>query len=477
MKLSVQVIVHPDDDTAPVVREVFALDRDALAPDTLGLQLSEAKDLLAAVQDSLVEHQVQRAVAAEVTCPHCGRARRHKDTRTIVVRTLFGVLRLPSPRWWHCPCQDQPTRTFQPLAQLLGERSTPELAYLQARFAGLVSYGITANLLAELLPLGRKLHPAVVRRQTQAVAQRLEDELGEERFSFIDTCQADREELPRPDLPLLVGLDGGYVHSSHQRSRRDGWFEVIAGKAVPTQGRATCFGYVQTYDTKPKRRLYEVLKSQGMADNQQVTFLTDGGEDIRDIPCYLNPQAEHLLDWFHITMRIMVMTNMAKSLSPPSPDPDRELTAETATKLIAEVRADLERLRWFLWHGNVVRALQTVEGIAIDLETLHPNGEPSKLLTAVREFDSYLCANAGRIPNYGERRRAGEAISTAFTEATVNQVISKRMVKKQQMRWTPRGAHLLLQIRTRVLNDQLAVDFHRWYPNLTQKPDLATLAA
>lgn len=44
-------------------------------------------------------------------------------------------------------------------------------------------------------------------------------------------------------------------------------------------------------------------------------------------------------------------------------------------------------------------------------------------------------------------------------------VISKRMVKKQQMRWTPRGAHLLLQIRVRVLNDDLAADFHRWYPN------------
>jgi hypothetical protein len=40
------------------------------------------------------------------------------------------------------------------------------------------------------------------------------------------------------------------------------------------------------------------------------------------------------------------------------------------------------------------------------------------------------------------------------------------MVKKQQMRWTPRGAHLLLQIRTRVLNDQLADDFHRWHPRL-----------
>ncbi|MGH3867191.1 MAG: hypothetical protein ACRDQ4_13815 [Pseudonocardiaceae bacterium] len=35
------------------------------------------------------------------------------------------------------------------------------------------------------------------------------------------------------------------------------------------------------------------------------------------------------------------------------------------------------------------------------------------------------------------------------------------IVKKQQMRWTPRGAHLLIQIRTRVLNDQLAGDFRR----------------
>ena len=52
-------------------------------------------------------------------------------------------------------------------------------------------------------------------------------------------------------------------------------------------------------------------------------------------------------------------------------------------------------------------------------------------------------------------------------ESAVNQVISKRMVKKQQMRWSPRGAHLLLQIRTRVLNDTLADDYRRWYPGFT----------
>jgi len=37
------------------------------------------------------------------------------------------------------------------------------------------------------------------------------------------------------------------------------------------------------------------------------------------------------------------------------------------------------------------------------------------------------------IPNFGERYRQGDTISTAFVESTINQVVSKRFVKKQQM--------------------------------------------
>jgi hypothetical protein len=426
MKFTVQVVLHTDDDTETVVREAFTLQREEpLAGDTLGLQLAEAKDLLAAVQHTLVSHQVSTALSAQVECPDCGAARRHKDKHTIVVRSLFGALRLSSPRWWHCGCQPRASKSFSPLATLLPERTTPELSYLQARFAGLVSYEVSATLLAEVLPLGRRLHATALRLQVQATAQRLEDELGDEQPSFVTGCPREWAELPRPELPLVVGLDGGYVHSSTQRTRRDGWFEVIAGKAMPATGKSSCFAYVQTYDTKPKRRLFNVLTSHRMQANQQVTFLTDGGEDIRDLPCYLNPGSEHLLDWFHITMRITVMTNMAKSLQPPPPDRDLELSVETATKLITEIGNDLERLKWFLWHGNVFRALQTVEDITADLEILNSDGEPTKLLKAVREFDSYLRANTERIPNYGERRRAGETISTAFVESTVNQVISK----------------------------------------------------
>lgn len=51
MKVTVQVVVQAGEDTdAPaVVREVLSLDRDTLAPDTLGLQRGEAMDLLSAV--------------------------------------------------------------------------------------------------------------------------------------------------------------------------------------------------------------------------------------------------------------------------------------------------------------------------------------------------------------------------------------------------------------------------------------------
>ena len=79
--------------------------------------------------------------------------------------------------------------------------------------------------------------------------------------------------------------------------------------------------------------------------------------------------------------------------------------------------------------------------------------------------------NRGFIPNYGERYRNGERINTGFVESAVNQVISNRFVKKQQMRWTPRGAHLLLQTRTKVLNGDLEGTFRRWYPAFRSKTE------
>lgn len=49
-------------------------------------------------------------------------------------------------------------------------------------------------------------------------------------------------------------------------------------------------------------------------------------------------------------------------------------------------------------------------------------------------------------------------------ERQLLQVVSRRFAKLQQMHWTLRGAHLLLQTRTKVLNNELDGVFRRWYP-------------
>jgi hypothetical protein len=155
-------------------------------------------------------------------------------------------------------------------------------------------------------------------------------------------------------------------------------------------------------------------------------------------------------------MRMTVMGQMAKGLAP------REVPEAGS-----DVERQLERIKWYLWHGNVFRALQGLEDLTMDLDDLEPVTEGlKKLRKAVHEFLGYITANKAFIPNYGDRYRHGETISTAFAESTVNQIVSRRMVKQQQMRWTQRGAHLLLQVRTQALNGDLHATFGRWYPGM-----------
>ena len=110
------------------------------------------------------------------------------------------------------------------------------------------------------------------------------------------------------------------------------------------------------------------------------------------------------------------------------------------------------------------------------MSTISPSVESGRLSRCVNigtdcpssanEFSVYIASNAGSLINYGERYRAGERISSCLAESSVNAVISKRFAKRQQMQWTKRGAHLLLQTRTRTLDGALRSLFEGWYPGL-----------
>jgi len=120
MKLKVQLIIESDSGETEVVQEVAKLQRHSLRPENLGLMLSEAKELLHEVQKAMVTHQTTRYLTQQISCPECGGIRPHKGKHQIVLRTLFGKLRLDSPRLYHCGCcSKEERRSFSPLVELL----------------------------------------------------------------------------------------------------------------------------------------------------------------------------------------------------------------------------------------------------------------------------------------------------------------------------------------------------------------------
>ena len=232
-------------------------------------------------------------------CQACGTRRHSKGSYRVIFMTLYGDVKLSSPRLHRCPCQgDDGPATVSPLRALIPDYVAPERLYLEARWASLVPYASAAGLLADVLPVMSGANAITLRKHTLRVAERAETELGEERSCFIDGCPAEWAKLPIPEGRIVVGLDGGYVRDWEDRKTN---FEVIVGQSVPEDRDTRYVGLVHTYDSKPKRRLFDLLKSQGLQANQDVTFLTDGGEEIRSLAEYVTPESEHVLDWFRAT--------------------------------------------------------------------------------------------------------------------------------------------------------------------------------
>jgi hypothetical protein len=220
-------------------------------------------------------------------------------------RTLFGTYTLSSPRFEHCDCTRRKTSSFRPLSALLTESIAPELLYMEAKWSSLVSYGMSLDALKDFLPLEVTLDVKTVQYDTLKVAKRLEGELDDEQPCFIEGSPSDWDLWPLPDGSFKVGIDGGYVRNWFAKKHN---FKVIVGKSTHAFGEdegdqklsSKRFGCVQTLDTKPRRRLYEVVHSQGLQMHLEIAFLSDGNDTLRALQREMSPQATHILDWFHV---------------------------------------------------------------------------------------------------------------------------------------------------------------------------------
>jgi len=178
--------------------DVLEMERHQLAMETLGLNLCESKLLLESVQDFVVAQQVAEDLNQRRCCPDCGDRYTAKEGGKIEVKTLFGTVEVANPRWNRCSCQQSGPKTFRPAAAWLRGTTSPELLYVETKWASLIPFAKVADLLQEVLPTDA--NHETIRRHLQVTAEAMEEELGEERpLNPFDSERMEQEEQAPPD--------------------------------------------------------------------------------------------------------------------------------------------------------------------------------------------------------------------------------------------------------------------------------------
>jgi hypothetical protein len=334
----------------------------------------------------------------------------------------------------------------------------PELAYVTARYAALAPFGKVADLLSELLPVSGAPNAGTVRNRTMRV--------GEIVVQPNVTTTA-KPATPRLGEPVVVGLDGGYVRSRPRQDERH--FEVIAGKVIGAQGGQSRFAFARNSPAIASGAFKQALAMAGVTADTPATVLCDGDAGLWRLQREALPNATVVLDWWHAAVRFEHALQAARGLSAA----DARLTAEA-------VRG-LERAKWRLWHGRWPGCRHKLAALCrwARRTSIRGMAGTGRLEHHVGELLAYLERNQGALVHYAARRRNGEPISTAFVESAVNEIIAKRMNKKQQMRWNRATVQPFLDVRTAALNDTLEDAFGRRYPGFrpANGDEVVTLAA
>ncbi len=321
-----------------------------------------------------------------------------------------------------------------------------------------MTYRTDADVLEQTFPVDAGKHHETLRRHALKVGEALGD--------YVAT---------RPETAasaIVVTLDSTFIRSCAEGERH---LEVRVGNVETASGGRQVFGAVAKADTDIRAVICRSLDAVGRTGDTALTAFTDGCPGLRRSLADAGVTTAPMLDWFHVAMRLQHLKQIASTLS--ADDPARG----AAREVIVE---EVERLHWRIWNGKARDAQISLDRIRAVMH--HFRGEPDqrrstapsrKLWTALRALDGYLTGQSAWLVNYAERHRAGLRVGTAITEGTANFLVNRRMNKSQQMRWSRRGADLLLQVRCAVYNGTLGSGFgQKFHPANDPCPPMAIAA-
>jgi hypothetical protein len=149
---------------------------------------------------------------------------------------------------------------------------------------------------------------------------------------------------------ISLSIDGGHVRSVRTYQVRS--FEVMLAQVSNDDGKQVVFSSMPAEADRQRDQLRGVLHRLGATPATPVTILSDGADGPRSLgeAASIGP-THHVLDWFHLAMRIQHVAQAVRSWP---------IAAVEDCEAGTRISETIERIRWRLWHGQVVRGLELI---------------------------------------------------------------------------------------------------------------------
>lgn len=299
-----------------------------------------------------------------------------------------------------------------------------------------------ARIMETFLPCATQMN-TTVRNRLGKIAEEISDR--EQSVPAVDAGA--------PSPPLTVFLDGAHIRCRPEYQKRH--LDLVVGK-IESPDRNRRFGFAQQAVRSPAKELRQHLCALGWNDHRPVTVISDREPALPNlVRSAVRGPVRHILDWWHISMRVQHVANAVKGL----------LQAENFPGMPELFKRPSETLRWCLWHGKIMTAGTRLQCLMIDCSRLSKEDAgvreaAARVWVRCRELYTYLANNWDALTNYGWRHRNGFPISSSRAEGCVDDIGNARMGKRRRMRWSPKGAHRVAVTRAAVLDGRLTVS-HR----------------
>jgi hypothetical protein len=288
-----------------------------------------------------------------------------------------------------------------------------------------------------LLPTGKAANHTGIRRRLARTDDRLQ---------LLDDASPHRMSRAEGG-PVVVALDGAHIRAVPGFQVRH--FEITVGRVETERQQARHFAVAPNVTTSRSRAIGNALRSRGWLPGREVTVLSDGDPAlVESVRSATGDRVTHILDWFHVSMRVRHVEQALAGL----------LVSDRGQKgPLRYVDLDVSRLRHLIWNGyrdEARRALRNIADMAANaiwLNAQRGKARIERFIQLASELRTYLTLNEAALVDYGRRYRAGLRIATSGAESVVNSLVNARMNKRRQMRWSPQGAHRVLQGSGKIL--------------------------